>query len=69
MYVCICHAVSEASIVLEIAAGAQCEADIHERTMAGTGCGSCIDRISDLLDENLPTSCPRRALIGLQRSA
>jgi bacterioferritin-associated ferredoxin len=69
MYVCICHAVTEAEIVAEISAGAQCEADVHERTRAGTGCGSCVDRISDLLDENLPAHCPRRVLAGLQRTA
>ena len=69
MYVCICHAVTEVEIVAEIAAGATCEADVHERTMAGTGCGSCIDRISELLDENVPAHCPRRALVGLQRTA
>ena len=69
MYVCICHAVTEKVIVAEIAHGAECEADVHERTMAGTGCGSCIDRISELLDENVPAHCPRRALVGLQRTA
>jgi NAD(P)H-nitrite reductase large subunit len=37
--------------------------------MAGTGCGSCIDRISDLLDQNVPSHCPRAALAGLQRTA
>ncbi len=67
MYVCICYAVTEAEIVAEIDNGAQSEDDIHEATMAGTGCGSCVDRISELLDAC--GGCPRRALAGLGRTA
>ncbi len=34
-----------------IRAGARCEDSVGEACGAGTGCGSCIDRIYDLIDE------------------
>ncbi len=49
MYVCICFAVSEHEVDHVIADGARCEHEVAERTGAGTGCGSCVDRICDRL--------------------
>ncbi|MGQ0776358.1 MAG: (2Fe-2S)-binding protein [Pseudonocardiales bacterium] len=49
MYVCICRAVTEAQVRRCIAAGAGTIDDVGERCGAGTGCGSCIERIADLL--------------------
>jgi bacterioferritin-associated ferredoxin len=69
MYVCICAAVTEAEIVEEIADGAHDCAELSERTLAGTGCGSCVPRLEGLLDANVPETCPLRALAGLARSA
>lgn len=49
MYVCICQAVTEAQVNRCIAEGASTIGDVGERCGAGTGCGSCIERIADLL--------------------
>ncbi|MGH8968990.1 MAG: (2Fe-2S)-binding protein [Actinomycetes bacterium] len=49
MYVCICHAVTETEVEDVIADGACSEAEVGERTGAGTGCGSCLDRICERL--------------------
>jgi bacterioferritin-associated ferredoxin len=49
MYVCICHAVTKDEVTAEIDAGARTEEEIGDRCLAGTGCGSCLDRICDML--------------------
>jgi bacterioferritin-associated ferredoxin len=49
MYVCICHAVTTDEVTAEIAAGARTEEEVGDRCLAGTGCGSCVDRICDML--------------------
>ena len=54
MYVCICSAVTAVEVDAVIAAGARCEEEVAERTGAGTGCGSCVDRICDLLRQADP---------------
>ena len=61
MYVCICAAVTEAQIHACIDAGANTAEDIGERCQAGTGCGSCLDRL-DLVIEN--RVCGDRAACG-----
>ncbi|WP_127782409.1 (2Fe-2S)-binding protein [Rhodococcus sp. X156] len=50
MFVCICHAVTETDVELVIENGASTEEEVGERCYAGTGCGSCLDRICDLID-------------------
>jgi bacterioferritin-associated ferredoxin len=55
MYVCICHAVTRDEVSAEIAAGARTEEEIGDRCLAGTGCGSCLDRICDMLAAVDPT--------------
>ncbi len=49
MYVCSCAAVTEAEIRGCVAAGARTVGEIGERCEAGTGCGSCLERIGALL--------------------
>jgi bacterioferritin-associated ferredoxin len=47
VYVCICFAVTETELTNVIAAGARTEEEVGEACAAGTGCGSCLDRICD----------------------
>ena len=49
MYVCLCFAVSENKLADVIADGARTEEEVGEISGAGTGCGSCLDRICDRL--------------------
>lgn len=56
MYACICAAVTEPQVHASILAGADTVEEIGERCGAGTGCGSCVDRLCDMLDEVKATS-------------
>ncbi|BCJ77863.1 bacterioferritin-associated ferredoxin [Catellatospora bangladeshensis] len=59
MFVCICERVRECEVRSVIRAGARCEDSVGEACGAGTGCGSCLDRICDLIDEeNADTLLP-----------
>ncbi len=49
MYVCICRAVTEAEVRGCIADGACTVKDVVMRSAAGTGCGSCVEKIVALL--------------------
>lgn len=49
MYVCICRAVTEAAVRGCIADGARTIKDVVKRCEAGTGCGTCVSKILDLL--------------------
>jgi bacterioferritin-associated ferredoxin len=49
MYVCICHAVTQAHVEAEVARGARTAEEIGERTGAGTGCGMCVRKLCRLL--------------------
>ncbi|TQS41551.1 (2Fe-2S)-binding protein [Cryptosporangium phraense] len=49
MYVCICTRVRESEIRTAISAGACDEFDVADACGAGTGCGSCVERIRGLL--------------------
>jgi bacterioferritin-associated ferredoxin len=51
MYVCICARVRECEVRTAILGGARCEETVGTACGAGTGCGSCLDRICDLIDE------------------
>jgi bacterioferritin-associated ferredoxin len=51
MYVCICARVRECEVRTAIRSGARCEESVGDACGAGTGCGSCLDRICDLIDE------------------
>jgi bacterioferritin-associated ferredoxin len=50
MYMCICFAVQESELAAVIADGARTEEEVGDACGAGTGCGSCLDRICDRLD-------------------
>ncbi len=49
MFACICFGVTEDEVKAEITLGARTEEEIGERCGAGTGCGTCLDRIGALL--------------------
>ena len=51
MYVCICARVRDCEVREAIRGGARCEETVGDACGAGTGCGTCLDRISDLIDE------------------
>ena len=51
MYVCICNRVRECDVRDAIRCGARSEDSVGDACGAGTGCGSCLDRIRDLIDE------------------
>jgi len=62
VYVCLCHAVTEGEVLEAVAAGAHTEDAVAELTAAGTGCGSCLGHVADLLDGAAPYGCRLRAL-------
>ncbi len=48
---CICQRVRECEVRKAIQTGARCEESVGEACGAGTSCGSCLDRIYDLIEE------------------
>ncbi|MBB5869423.1 bacterioferritin-associated ferredoxin [Allocatelliglobosispora scoriae] len=52
MFVCICARVRECEVRTAILCGARTEESVGDACGAGTGCGSCLDRIVDLIDEH-----------------
>ncbi|MDQ3761483.1 MAG: (2Fe-2S)-binding protein [Actinomycetota bacterium] len=64
MYVCICRAVTEAVVRGCIADGARTVKDVVKRCEAGTGCGTCVEKIVSLLRaaaDELASPLPRSA--------
>ena len=51
MYVCICARVRECEVRTAIECGARTEDAVGDACGAGTSCGSCLDRIEDLIEE------------------
>jgi bacterioferritin-associated ferredoxin len=51
MYVCICNRVRECEVRSVIDGGARTEDAVGDACGAGTGCGTCVERIVDLIDE------------------
>lgn len=49
MYVCICHAVTRAELDDVVAGGARSVDAVGESCGAGTGCGTCVERLSCLI--------------------
>jgi bacterioferritin-associated ferredoxin len=49
VYACICHAVTSSEVAEVVRAGAVTEAAVGERSGAGTGCGSCLERICAII--------------------
>lgn len=54
MYACICHAVTEGELDATIEAGAATEEAVGAACGAGTGCGSCLERICAMISERHP---------------
>jgi len=51
VYVCICHRVEEREVHQCIQSGARTEEAVGDACEAGTGCGTCLDRIAGMLEE------------------
>ena len=51
LYVCICARVRECDVRTAIQLGARCEDSVGEACGAGTGCGTCLETIVDLIEE------------------
>jgi bacterioferritin-associated ferredoxin len=49
MYVCICYAVTSAEVAEVVRGGASTETAVGDACGAGTGCGSCLDRICAII--------------------
>jgi bacterioferritin-associated ferredoxin len=54
VYTCICARVRECDVRAIISAGARDEDAVGEACGAGTGCGSCVERICGLIREIVP---------------
>jgi bacterioferritin-associated ferredoxin len=54
VYVCICHAVTRDEFDQVVAEGAQSVDAVGARCGAGTGCGSCRERLGALLSSQTP---------------
>ena len=59
MFVCICNAVTEDDILGAVDAGARCTRSACEATEAASNCGSCLERVENLVQGAL-SGCPRR---------
>ena len=55
MFVCICARVRECEVRAAIRLGAHTEDAVGDACGAGTSCGTCLDRIEQLLDEETDT--------------
>lgn len=54
MFVCSCRGVTDHQIVKAIGEGAHSVEAISACTRAGTGCGSCLEEIAELLQKHAP---------------
>jgi bacterioferritin-associated ferredoxin len=54
LYTCICERVRECEVRAVIRRGACTEEAVGSACGAGTGCGTCLDRIGELIDEEQP---------------
>ena len=64
MYACICSGVTEAEVVEVVLDGARDESEVGDACGAGTGCGTCLERICGLIS----AFSPSHELAGLQRA-
>lgn len=65
MYVCICARVRECELRRTVRAGAHTEDAVGDACAAGTGYGTCLDRIAEVIEQETPG----RVLVGSARSA
>lgn len=64
MYVCVCARVRECEVHAAILGGARSEPAVAEACGAGTGCGSCVDRIRRMVESATapgPATLPSQA--------
>jgi len=54
MYTCICERVRECDVRAAIRRGAHTEDSVGQVCGAGTGCGMCLDRICELIEDEVP---------------
>ena len=69
MYVCICHAVTRDEFDRVVESGARCVDSVGERCGAGTGCGSCRERLAALLSTASSTGFAEGRLDAVSVSA
>lgn len=66
MYVCLCKGVTNKDIKQLVSAGVSSVEEIMECTGAGTGCGTCLAEIAQMVEEGSNRSnSPRRRLVIL----
>ena len=53
VYVCICARVRESEIREVVRAGANTEDSVGDACGAGSGCGTCLDRIAEILESSV----------------
>jgi bacterioferritin-associated ferredoxin len=53
VYVCICARVRESEIREAVRGGAASEDSVGDACGAGTGCGTCLDRIAEILESSV----------------
>ena len=63
MYVCVCHAVSEAEVEASVRAGATTVRAVGDYTRAGTSCGTCHDHIDEVISA-CASSCALARLLA-----
>lgn len=61
MFVCICRGVTEDEVIGYLDDGADSVDAIGDRCGAGEGCGTCLDRLDEMV-------CSRASLCGLRRA-
>jgi bacterioferritin-associated ferredoxin len=54
MYVCVCHGVTEDDVRDHVTAGACSAKDVRAACGMRPGCGSCVNRICALINEQRP---------------
>ena len=56
MIVCICARVRECELRRAVRAGAHSEEAVGDACGAGTGCGMCLDRVGELIEQEAPAA-------------
>jgi bacterioferritin-associated ferredoxin len=54
LFVCICARVRECELRRVVRAGAETEDAVGEACGAGTNCGTCLDHIGEIIDQEMP---------------
>ena len=65
MLVCHCRRVSDAEICTAVAAGAADPRSVVRATAAGTGCGSCLTSLREIIEQALGPAKAQSSLASL----